>query len=117
MNTLDTTKLVSEAAQQSDRWLFIAALFVMGVVIYSVARYFVRQNTEDRAEHKADRADWVKRQMVHEETLKSLVQDGHKTMQELAVVLKTNTDALRECNQQLHFPLTGGASRNQNHEP
>jgi hypothetical protein len=104
----EAVQLVSTAAQASDRWLFIASLAVMGVVIYYVARYFVRVNSDDRAEHKADRSEWEKRRVIHEETLAGLVRDGHTTMTTLSTVLASNSAALQECNRHLNQqPLPG----------
>lgn len=107
------TELINHASVQSDRWLFVALLVVMGIALVWIFKFFIAQNAADRAEHKADREAWEVRRTEHERTLKGLVEDGHKTVRELTLVLQTNTTTLRECSRRLgNFP-TGGEHRNE----
>lgn len=53
----DLANLADHGSQQSDRWLFIAVLIVLGLVVLFVARYFVRQHEGLLADHKQARAD------------------------------------------------------------
>ena len=92
----DVLTLTDHAAQQNDRWLFIAALVVLGCVVVAVARYFVKQHEGLIADHKAARAESQK-------ILVDLVEKGNKTNQELAVCLDRNTRAFEEVTAAVRF--------------
>lgn len=82
------------AAAQSDRWLFIAALIVLGIVVVYVARYFVKQYEGLVTDFRQDRHKY-------EETLLQLTQEQGAMTKDLAVVLDRNTKVMEACNEQL----------------
>ena len=92
----DALTLANHAAAQNDRWLFIASLIVLGVVVVAVARYFVAERREAALDHKALVADYKTAQEGFHKTLADLVERGNKTSQELAVCLDRNTRAFEE---------------------
>ena len=96
MNSDDLVSIANHAAQQNDRWLFIAALIVLGVVVWLVARYFVKQHESLIADHKLARAE-------SQEILVDLVERGNKTSQELAVCLDRNTRAFEDVSAAVRF--------------
>jgi hypothetical protein len=99
----DALTIANHAAQQNDRWLFIAALIVLGVVVVAVARYFVTERQEAAQDHKALIADFKAAQEGFNKTLADLVEKGNKTSQELAVCLDRNTRAFEEVSATIRF--------------
>ena len=95
--------LANHAAQQNDRWLFIGALIVLGLVVVAVARYFVAERAEAARDHKALIADYKAAQEGFQKTLADLVERGNKTSQELAVCLDRNTRAFEEVSAVVRF--------------
>ena len=88
--------IANHAAQQNDRWLFIAALVALGFVVVVVARYFVKQHESLIADHKTARAESQK-------ILVDLVERGNATNQSLGVCLDRNTRALEEASAAVRF--------------
>lgn len=88
------------AAAQSDRWLFIAALVVLGFVVAYVARYFVKQYESLVSDFRQDRHKY-------EETLLRLTQEQGAMTKDLAVVLDRNTKVMEACNEELRMLRVG----------
>ncbi len=99
----ETLSLANHAAQQNDRWLFIASLIVLGLVALAVARYFIAERREAALDHKALIADYKAAQEGFQKTLADLVDKGNKTNQELAVCLDRNTRAFEEVTAAVRF--------------
>ena len=99
----DALTLANHAAQQNDRWLFIACLIVLGLVALAVARYFVAERREAAQDHKALIADYKAAQEDFQKTLADLVEKGNRTHQELAVCLDRNTRAFEEVSAAVRF--------------
>ena len=95
--------LANHAAQQNDRWLFIGALIVLGLVVVAVARYFVAERAEAARDHKALITDYKAAQEGFQKTLANLVEQGNKTNQELVVCLDRNTRAFGEVEAAIRF--------------
>jgi hypothetical protein len=94
--TASVLKAADYAAAQSDRWLFIAALIVLGVVVAYVGRYFVKQYEGLVTDFRQDRHKY-------EETLLRLTQEQGAMTKDLAVVLDRNTKVMEACNEQLRM--------------
>ena len=90
------TRTADYAAAQSDRWLFIAALIVLGIVVAYVARYFVKQYEGLVTDFRQDRHKY-------EETLLRLTQEQGAMTKDLAVVLDRNTKVMEACNEELRM--------------
>jgi hypothetical protein len=90
------TKAADYAAVQSDRWLFIAALIVLGFVVAYVARWFVKQYEGLVTDFRQDRHKY-------EETLLRLTQEQGAMTREVAVVLDRTTKVVEACNEELHI--------------
>ena len=99
----DALTLANHAAQQNDRWLFIASLLVLGAVVVAVARFFVAERAEAARDHKSLVADYKAAQDGFHKTLADLVERGNKTNQELAVCLDRNTRAFEEVSAAVRF--------------
>lgn len=52
LKVTDLVPLVDQLAAKNDRWLFIAALVVLGVFVWFVLRSFMRQHERLIADHK-----------------------------------------------------------------
>jgi hypothetical protein len=94
MNTVDLVQVVSAAAQQSDRWLFIASLVVFGVFAAAVMRYFVRQHERLLEDHKEARD-------TYQESLRGMVAQQSAANAKLITCLESNTRVLEECRDEL----------------
>ena len=94
MNTTDLVQVVSAAAQQNDRWLFIASLVVFGVFAAAVMRYFVRQHERLLEDHKEARD-------TYQESLRGMVAEQSAANAKLITCLESNTRVLEECRDEL----------------
>ena len=94
MNPADLVQVVSAAAQQSDRWLFIASLVVFGVFAAAVMRYFVRQHERLLQDHKEARD-------TYQESLRGMVAEQSAANAKLITCLESNTRVLEECRDEL----------------
>jgi hypothetical protein len=103
MNTSQIIEMANHAAQQNDRWLFIASLIVLGLVVVAVARYFVAERREAAQDHKALIADYKAAQEGFQKTLAELIERGNKTHQDLVVCLDRNTRAFEEVEASIRF--------------
>jgi len=103
MNATELIDATNHAAAQNDRWLFIASLIVLGLVVVAVARYFVAERREAARDHKDLVADYKAAQEGFNKTLADLVNQGNRTNQELAVCLDRNTRAFEEVTAAVRF--------------
>ena len=94
MNTADLVEAVGVAAQQSDRWLFVASLVVCGAFAATVMRYFVRQHERLLADHREARQDY-------QSVLRGIVTEQAAGAAKLAASLDANTRVLEECRDEL----------------
>lgn len=83
---LDATNAV---ASQSDRWLFIFALLVLGCFAILVMKYFVKQHERLIDDHKVARDSY-------QASLINIVAAQAKTTGELGEIIKRNTEAMVE---------------------
>ena len=101
MNPTEIMRAADHAAAMDDRWLFIGALMLLGLVALGVARYFVKQYERLQAEHQEILADLMGRQA--------------EAQTELVRVVAANTEALRAVSQELRWckerNLASGAIR------
>ena len=87
---MDTiTKLADHAAQQSDRWLFIAALLIMGLGAFLAMRHLVKQNAKLIDDHARARD-------TYQQSLKEMVSASNEQSIRVVEVLTRNTVALDE---------------------
>jgi uncharacterized membrane-anchored protein YhcB (DUF1043 family) len=91
-NTLaqaDWVGVVDRAAGMNDRWMFVAALVLLGLLAAAVARYFVKQYERLQAEHQ--------------QVLATLMGRQEERQTELVRVVAANTEALRAVSQELRW--------------
>ena len=86
---VDPIHVTGHLAGQSDRWLFLLALVVLGGLAAAVGRYFVRQYERLQAEHQR--------------VLESLMGRQAESQTELVRVVAANTEALRAVSQELRW--------------
>ena len=92
MNEL--VQMTNQAAAQSDRWLFIASLFVCGAFAAGVMRYFVREHERLIEDHKQARD-------TYQESLRGMVAEQSAANAKLITCLESNTRVLEECRDEL----------------
>ena len=101
MNPTQVIQAADHARTMDDRWLFLVALMLLGLVALGVARYFVKQYERLQAEHQQVLADLMGRQA--------------EAQTELVRVVAANTEALRAVSQELRWckerNLASGATR------
>jgi hypothetical protein len=90
--TMET--IITHASQQSDRYLFVGALVVLGFFAMAVMRYFVAQHERLIEDHKLARE-------TYQTSLSSIVSEQSTTAVKLAEVIARNTSALEECTTEL----------------
>lgn len=111
MNTNVMNELVTvtnHAASQSDRWLFIATLLVLGAFVVGVMRYFVRQHERLLADHKQARD-------AYQVSLSEVVAEQSAANQKLITCLENNTRVLEECRDELRCSRLERDRLNGNH--
>ena len=94
MNPAELVQVVSAAAAQSDRWLFIASLVVFGLFAGAVMRYFVHQHERLIEDHKQARQEY-------QNVLRGIVTEQAAGAAKLAASLDANTRVLEECRDEL----------------
>jgi hypothetical protein len=100
MNELMTA--AKEAAARDDRFLFIAALIVLGLFAAAVARYFVIQHEKLIQDHKQARD-------LYQTSLQRMVAEQAAAMEKLIACLNNNSRVMEECRDELRFArLTRG---------
>lgn len=93
----DTVKLVDHVAAQSDRYLFIGTLIILGFFAYVVMRYFLKQYEALINDHKEARASYhVSMQNIvgqQDATTRSVV----AALTETKEIIRQNSECLRDC--------------------
>ncbi|MBK8001730.1 MAG: hypothetical protein IPK15_24260 [Verrucomicrobia bacterium] len=82
------------AATRNDRWLFIAVLMVLGIVVFFAVRWLINKHEALMTEHRGD-------QQQYTTSLLNITADVNKTNRDLAVVLERNTSALKDTAEEL----------------
>ena len=95
-NMNDIVAVTNHVAAQSDRWLFIAILIVLGVFAVGVMRYFVRQHERLIEDHKQARD-------TYQGSLREMVAEQSAANQKLIVCVDNNTRVLEECRDELRL--------------
>ena len=75
-NFMDIIDTIGTAAHQSDRWLFIAAITILGLFAWSVVRWLVNKT------------------QTQSETLHELIREVSKDSKEIAVLLATKAKVI-----------------------
>lgn len=88
----DIINAANHAALQSDRWLFMAALIVLGVFGLLVLRHFINQNERLINEHARSRD-------TYQTTLREVVETQGKLTVDVAVVLTKNGEIIKNCGE------------------
>ncbi len=88
----DIISVANHAAVQSDRWLFLVALIVLGVFGLLVLRHFINQNERLINEHARSRD-------TYQQTLKEVVETQGKLTVDVAVVLTKNGEIIKNCGE------------------
>lgn len=92
----DLVSLVDQVAAKNDRWMFIAALVVLGVFVWFVLRSFMRQHERLIADHKKARNEY-------QSSLRKVVAEQSAANQKLIQCLNNNSKVLRECRDELRL--------------
>jgi hypothetical protein len=92
----DLLRLIDYAADKNDRWLFIAALIVLGVFVWFVLRSFMRQHERLISDHRKARNDY-------QTSLRKLVGEQSAANQKLIACLDNNSKVLQECRDELRL--------------
>ena len=103
MNATEFLKAVDHAAGMNDRWLFLAAFFLLLVGCGAVIYWLVKQLQTVLADHRQLRDE-------HHAALAQIIEKQNDTTMKLAVCLDRNSEALRECAFELRR-FQEGASR------
>ena len=90
MNATEFLKAVDHAAGMNDRWLFLAAFFLLLVGCGAVIYWLVKQLQTVLADHRQLRDE-------HHAALAQIIEKQNDTTMKLAVCLDRNSEALREC--------------------
>jgi hypothetical protein len=96
MKVSDLVPLVDQLATKNDRWLFIAALVVLGIFVWFVLRSFMRQHETLIADHKKARNEY-------QSSLRQVVTEQSAANQKLIQCLNNNSKVLRECRDELRL--------------
>jgi hypothetical protein len=88
--------LIDQLAAKNDRWLFIAALVVLGIFVWFVLRSFMRQHEKLIADHKKARNEY-------QSSLRQVVAEQSAANQKLIQCLNNNSKVLRECRDELRL--------------
>src|SRR4051812_46698580 len=106
----DLLKLADHGAGQSDRWLFLATLIVLGAFARFVLRKLMREHQGLIQDHKEARNRY-------QNSLRKLVADQNNANHKLILCLENNSKVLRECRDELrrnrenHVPQTSANPR------
>ena len=92
----DYLRVVDYAAAKNDRWLFIAALVVLGVFVWFVLRSFMRQHERLISDHK-------KARNAYQNSLRNLVSEQSAANQKLIACVDNNTKVLQDCRDELRL--------------
>jgi hypothetical protein len=107
MNPTEIIQAADHARTMDDRWLFLVALILLGLLAVAVARYFVKQYERLHAEHQ--------------QVLATLMGRQEERQTELVRVVAANTEALRAVSQELRWckeqNLAAGAARDRAGRP
>ena len=90
MNATEFLKAVDHAAGMTDRWLFLAAFFLLLMGCGAVIYWLVKQLQTVLADHRQLRDE-------HHAALAQIIEKQNDTTMKLAVCLDRNSEALREC--------------------
>ena len=90
MNATEFLKAVDHAAGMNDRWLFLAAFFLLLMGCGAVIYWLVKQLQTVLADHRQLRDE-------HHAALAQIIEKQNDTTMKLAVCLDRNSEALREC--------------------
>jgi Na+/melibiose symporter-like transporter len=96
MKVSDLMPIVDQLATKNDRWLFIAALIVLGVFVWFVLRSFMRQHERLIEDHKKARNEY-------QSSLRKVVAEQSAANQKLIQCLNNNSKVLRECRDELRL--------------
>lgn len=96
----DIAKTVDLAAQQSDRWLFLAAIVLLGIGALAAIRYLVKTLEVAMRDNKDSRE-------VYHTTIGNMAKEATQVSREVTIVLERNsvvmsesTAELRRCREQ-----------------
>ncbi len=98
----DLLNWADHAANKSDRWLFIATLLLLGLVLYMVGKYFVKQHQQLISDHRDARAQYYSQ-------LTTINAQQTENNSKMIICLDRNTqllartsEALEQCAAELH---------------
>jgi len=87
-------RLADVAASKNDRWLFLCALLILGVVVWFAVRWLINKHEALMTEHRSD-------QQQYTTSLITISTNVNATNRELAVVLARNSAALDDNSSEL----------------
>lgn len=93
INTID------HIAKQSDRYLFLASLVILGIFAWFVMRYFLKQYESLLTDHKEARS-------AYHASMKDMITQYDSTTRQVVItltetkeVIRQNGEALRDCTE------------------
>lgn len=95
--------VLDHVAMQSDRWLFIASLIVMGAVLYFVGKMFVNQNTELLEDLREMRVQARTDNDMHRKKLEQIIAQQSRQEQEIIDVMRANKMAIEGFAREIQF--------------
>ena len=91
---MDIVRAADYASQQTDRWLFVATLVIVGIAAVFIARYFVRV-------YERLLSDFKEAIQRYEISMQSIITSQQKSISELSTIIASNSSVLAGCRDAL----------------
>lgn len=86
--TQESLNTITYAAQQSDRWMFVALLFIGVAFSTFLFRYFASEVRSIRCEMKSQNEDFIAHLKTANKEITELVKTAHETIARNSVVME-----------------------------
>lgn len=88
MTTQDALDTVTYAAQQSDRWMFVALLAIGVLFCIFLFRYFAKETTDIRNEMRGQNQEFISHLKLANREITELVKTAHETIARNSMVME-----------------------------
>lgn len=88
MTTKDALDTVTYAAQQSDRWMFVALLAIGVLFCIFLFRYFAKETTGIRNEMREQNREFIAHLKLANREITELVKTAHETIARNSMVME-----------------------------
>jgi hypothetical protein len=88
MEAQDALGLINHAAQQSDRWMFVALLGIGVLFCIFLFRYFAKETTDIRNEMRGQNQEFIAHLKLANKEITELVKTAHETIARNSVVME-----------------------------